>query len=349
MIQGRYLTKSNEETPTARVSKIVPLAPAAPPSIPATGTLLLDPSLGSRQFADIVDTLSLITDTIIIVDPSHQNLLNWKYDSRRFAKLVDHRLFLPIFPSTNDNPFSTGISRQNLLADPDFFASYEIAIQHDLEDDIFVALAERLDLNPNDLAFNVNWDLIIAQLLGSPLMTPPPLLPVWQHKLQTSIRDLSAIATLPPEAKNAHVLTRFLHRVLNDLPSSLTTDQLLEFRKDDRSANFRKWFREQLEKGATSTHTSSLTLDDTIYRDFKNLAHAYARKAKTVSGTLTTLSSIAGTVIGAILGNVPGAVIGGLAPLASYPFQNTLHRVWRKRSPHNWVFVLMDIRSTTQL
>ena len=333
-------------------AKLVPLKSPLPKRLEwlkEKEKILIDPSLIPENLAAILDTLSLVTDSVLVADPTIENLSKWRYNSHRFSQLVDKRIFIPLFADSGIHSFSTAIERKHLLSDKDFLPEYDRAIEHDSEDDDFCSLSQSLEIDPEDAAFSANWDLIMAQLLSCPIFSAGKLRNLWEYKFRTGIADLTTIARMPEVPANVHLLTRFVHKALECLPSNLTVEEIDQFRKNRASKNFRFWFKEQLQSALDGRGTNKESLDYRVYREFTSLSRQYAGRSKKISGTLSAMSTIAAGAIGAMIGGVDGATLGSSISLAGpYAFPRILSRVWQKTSRRNWVFVFMELRSANR-
>ncbi len=154
--------------------KLPGLKAALPPRLTWLGDinrLLLDPDLNPQHLGEMLDVLPFLTDAVVVVDPSPKNLRRWHYDVSRFSELVDHRVFLPLFSADKCGLYKTEIERTDLFEDDEFWAEYESAIERDFEDAKFCHLAKRLEVDPHDAAFSMNWDLINSQILNAPIVS----------------------------------------------------------------------------------------------------------------------------------------------------------------------------------
>jgi len=300
--------------------------------------LYLDPFYSPSCYIEQLDVLPLLIDKIIVFDPSEGNLKTWNYPFDRFSSLVEERAFIPLFlDEEQGSPFETCIFRKDLLPDESFFGEYDKAIDEDLNDAEFVRIVESLNLDLDTTAFSVNWDLIVSQVLMSPILTTDSLTVLWQYKFQKIIYDISAFSEIPESVMKSNVLRSFFYRTIERLPRDLSVDDILEFRSDRTAREFRKWFSNEINRIMTMSTVTEVSFDEELYRDFNELLGKYKDRINVVSGTVT------GTV---------AAVVGILAgPLASLPsvggpliLPRIIKTLWRKLGPNNWVFLMLGLK-----
>ncbi len=327
--------------------KIPALKSRLPQSITWLQTLsrvIVDPDLNGNDLSKTLDILLFLSDVVVVVDPTPSNLHRLHYDVRRFSQLVNNKMFLPLFSGAHNPHYNIEIDRKDMFDDDEFWAEYEKAIESDLEDDDFCELVERLDVDPEDTAFSLNWDLINAQLLNAPIISCKSFKPLLQYKLEKSNREIGLPGSHGP-ATEGPVLKRFLYRALGVLPSGLEVPQLAEFRKDQRAKRFRRWFSDELDRASEASRTAQVAFDQNIYDDFVELARSYENKGSNIMTGVTGLAGIVGSALGAVIGGPIGAAAGAApSAIGSYAFSGILKRVWERRSKHNWVFLFLDIR-----
>ena len=336
--------KSKPERFRVKTSSLETHVPLRITWLQALNRVLIDPDLGSAGPAEMLDLLFFLTDVVIVVDPTRSNLSRWHYDAVRFSELVNHKMFLPLFSGNNSGYYATEVYRRDLFDDDQFWVEYEKTIEQDLEDDIFCELAQQLNLDVEDAAFSLNWDLINAQLLNAPIVSSKSFQPLFEYKLKASTRDVQ-VPTSPSVPAKDQVLRKFLYRVLGTLPYGLDVSQLIEFRKDHRAERFRNWFSDELLKASEASKIARLAFDQKIYDDFLELTRNYDGKGVGLTAGVSGLAGIVGSAFGAVIGGPIGAAAGA-APsvVAPYAFSKVIKRVWEKTSKHNWVFLFLDVR-----
>jgi len=75
------------------------------------------------------------------------------------------------------------------------------------------------------------------------------------------------------------------------LPENLTIDEILAFRKDKRTKQFREWLGCQLQRLMEMKEITSINFDEEMHRDFLELLDTYKERVKRVSAVLTVLAS----------------------------------------------------------
>lgn len=339
----KSLRQSKVERVQPKLPKLESYFPVEKKWIWRRDRILLDVSQSPNTLVGLFDVLPLVTDLLVVVDPSSANLKEWNYDLGRFSLLVKEKVFLPLFSSGTYTSLPYALRRKDLIQDPEFLAEYESVIEEDMEDDSFVQLSEAAGIDPQDAAFSLNWDLIASQLLNSPIVTSRNMRPLWEYKFRKTLRELGEARRVPLAVTKANVLRKFLYRVVESLPSNLSVTEILEFRKNHRSRNFREWFQMELSKASHAAKVTRIRFDEEIYRDFLDLVHQHESKGSKLSGTLTVVSGLLGT---ALAGSPAGAIPAITGP---YAFPRILRRIWRKLGHNNWVFVLLDFRSRPKL
>lgn len=303
-------------------------------------TLYVDPEYSPDYYIEQLDVLPLLVDKVIVFDPTRHKLRNWNYPLERFSSLVENQVFVPLFLHREEGfQYKTCISREDLLPDEFFFCEYDKAVDEDLGDAELVRIVESLGLDLHEIAFSLNWDLIVAQVFRSPILITSNLEALWQHKFRKVIYDVSAVTDIPESVKKSNVLDGFFYRTIRRLPIDLSVDEILEFRNDKSARGFRKWFGDEINKTMKMSNITDVLFDEEMYRDFNELLSTYNKKMNLASATIT---------------GIVAAVVGVLAgPLASLPsiggpllFPRIIKTLWKKFGPNNWIFVVLDLKKT---
>jgi len=300
--------------------------------------LYIDPSYSPVNHAEQLNILPLLIDNILVFEPTEENLKTWNYSFEKFSSLVEKRVFIPLFLNKEEAiPYKTCIFREDLIPNELFFGEYDKAIDADLRDSEFVRIAESQDLDSDVMAFSINWDLIVCQILRSPILTIDSLESLWRYKFQKTIYDIDAVSEIPESLKRSNVLQGFFYRSIERLPRDLSVDEILEFRSDRSATEFRKWFSNEIKKVMRMSTVTEVSIDEELLRGFNELLDKYKDKINLVSGTVTG-------VVAAVIGIFAG-------PLASLPsvggplvFPQIIKALWRKFGPNNWIFLMLKMK-----
>jgi len=304
--------------------------------------IYIDPAYFPFSCAEQLNVLPLLIDKILVFEPSKENLKTWNYPFEMFSSLVEEQVFVPIFLDKNDEvPYRICIYREDLMPNELFFGEYEKAIDEDLNDSTFIQIAESMNLDPDIMAFSLNWDLIVAQILKSPILTTERLGALWLYKFQKMIYEINSITKIPESVKKSNILKSFFYRTIERLPSDLTVDEILEFRSDKAAREFRNWLSNEINKIMGMSKVTEVSFDEELYRDFTDLLDAYKDRINLVSCTITA-------IVAAIVGILAG-------PLASLPpiigplfFPKLVKAFWKKYGPNNWIFLMLELKNKTR-
>ena len=309
----------------------------------------IDPAF-TKFCSDLLDILPLIVDRIIIYNPTNRNLRLWKYPEDRFYRLVDEKLIVPLFmePVYDTNLENDKyLTRNELLDDYEFWYEYEKLIEEDLEDEEFKKVVQRIyrknyDSKLFDITFSNNWNIIIMQIIESPIIMDSRFKPLLFYKFSKTLHDITNIIEIPPTVLKHTTLKRFLYCVLERLPRDLTVEEIISFRESKGAIRFRKWLEEEIIKALKAKKLiPSIRPYEEILRDFKELIDEYNKRIDTTAHVLSiTLSGIVGMIGGPIGGFLTAA--SSLAGLLIFP--KLLKKLWERFSPNNWIFLLLSMK-----
>lgn len=310
--------------------------------------VLVDAVFAPKPIGRFLDILPLLTDKVIVYDPSVRNLRSWGFDEGRFRSLVDERIFIPLFAhSPSDFEPNDCITRKDLLPDSEFWGEYDSSISSDLEDDNLLTAISRVatvsQQTSGDLVFSLNWDVLISQILSSPIVAADRFENVWAYKFDKTIQDLSELSGRRVAAGGG-ALHKFLYRAIKKLPSELTVNDLKRLREERAARRFREWFSGALDRAMTTKKVTQVKPDEAIYMDFIDLAEKANKginKAAEIAGV--SISGAVGLFSTAM--GYPAAGVGGTIG-STVVLPRLIKKVWGRFSPDNWVFVLMSLRRT---
>jgi hypothetical protein len=292
----------------------------------------------------MLDSLTLLVDRVIVVDPTVLNLDSWRYPRGRFQRFAESGIFIPLFSRpSGGKPTYASLFRKEIMKDQFFLGDYSDAVEFDLNDADFCSLVRSKHLDPTEVAFSVNWDLILAQALQAPIVTSRKFIPVIHHKIAETADQFTQYLDM---RSRAIVLRRFLSRLNILCPQDLDPDLVIELRKEKAAKGFRTWFCKELERAMIAKRIARVRLDEKVYESFKQLLEEQEHKTSRISNVLTgvfagivgLLSQSAGIPAGAAA--VPAGAFGALA------FPKILTSLWKKVGPRNWLLIMADVSRT---
>lgn len=296
--------------------------------------IYVDPSYAPTTMKVKLDLMAFLVDKVVIYEPTRTNLIKWNYPQARFSEFVKHRVFVPLYvENPGESDADNYLTRKEILNDPDFFPQYEEAVEDDLEDNSFIRLVRLHKRDPNDVAFNVNWDLIVAQAIGAPILTTSKLRSVWQYKIGKFMDTLEQ----PVAVRHHDVLQSFLYRALDKLPVDLTVEDILQFRREKRAMQFRNWLNSQLQEAMRARRILKTSPDEELFRSFSEVVNEYTSKTSNVSATLTAITTALVALVAPQLAPIP-AISG------QYVFSSLVKTVWKRFGPNNWVFMMLSVK-----
>jgi hypothetical protein len=169
---------------------------------------------------------------------------------------------------------------------------------------------ENLGLTPgtlNDIkhrfALYLNWDGGLSQILGSDIFIHPSTEPIWKYKVQ----NLASSQGFP--GINLE-LQSFIDRLRIDFPSTISINQIKEFRNTSEAKNFRHWLHATI--NATKEQTSPIPLNEKVYLEFVRLCEFHRLRNEKITGHISGLvSALVSGGIGLTINGPIGAAIGG--------------------------------------
>lgn len=309
-----------------------------------TARVYVDPQYSPSFLIPQLDVLPFLVEQVIVYDPSKSNLRGWGYRYRRFSEFVDSGVFVPMSPG--DKTLSEYQDRCQLVRDEvvdtqAFLAEYDRAIQEDLSDEGFLEIVKSLSksgfmANPRDVAFSLNWDLILSSALRAPILCDEKHQLVWEYKMGLS-PDVLQETIDASQMEKVKVLQKFLSKALGVLPLDLPVDYVVDFRKDSCARNFRLWFGKQISAAMRAEKVSEVETDTYLLEDFKELADTYSKKSKKWGAAATGATALAVTLVAGPLGGA--ASLGG-----QLVFPSIIRKLQKKYGRHNWVLVLVDMK-----
>jgi hypothetical protein len=127
------------------------------------------------------------------------------------------------------------------------------------------------------------------------------------------------------------------------LPTSLTTDQVISFRRDKIAAKFRAWLEHGISRAQLHPKADQIKVDDYLLHEFNELVKSYGKRTELVSSSITGVLSGAGAWAGSQSPPLTAAIAlaGAIVPI---PFASMLRKLWSKTHHYPWVFVLQDFK-----
>lgn len=313
--------------------------------------IYVDPSYSPSFFVDLIDILPFFIDKIVIYEPTDNNLDCWNYCKDRFSQFVDEGIFVPIFideSSTNGKFSNKYICRKELIEESSFWRKYDGAVREDVENEDFINKVATVlgigrkyppdfDEKINELALCINWDIIVSQILKSPIFIHDKFKPLLEYKYQAIVSNFNRIYETPKEVENVEIFKKFMHRMTLSLPRDFSIDEIKEFRKERISREFRTWFEQKLNELIVVGKVSRIDLDEELQKEFYELTENYQNKINKTEVTITAaVAGLAGLYAG------PAAAIPPI--IGPFIFPNLITELWKNFGPNNWVFMLMDIK-----
>ena len=219
------------------------------------------------------------------------------------------------------------------MKDQIFLGNYTEAVEFNLDDPDFDSLIRSKHFDPEEIAFSLNWDLILAQVLQAPIVTSRGFAPVIQYKINETIDHIARHTNL---SKRAFVLRRFLSRLNLLFPQDLDPDVLIELRKEKPARKFRSWFGKEIERAMIASKVADVELDEALYRSFTELLSQQRQNRNRMATVLTGF--LAGTV--GLFTHGIGAL--PVTALGAFAFPRIVTSLWKKMGPTNWVLILSD-------
>lgn len=306
--------------------------------------VFVDPAYSPQFFIERLDVLPLLVDKVIVYEPSKANLKKWNYPIERFCEFVREGIFVPLFierPIDIDVNEKQCLFRTDLLEDFVFLREYDKAVSEDLEDREFEELALDACGGNNkcvtDLVYSINWDIIVSQILETPIFINEDLKPLWKYKYEKTIRDISSITNTPELVDKSHIVKKFLLKI-GIPPMNLSIDEVKKFRKEKVATEFRRWLKEVFSRMVKEKEFRPMSPERDLLERFKELANTYSKRTQTIGETIgITLSSLA-----ASFAIIPPTIIPLLTVALEYTFTRIIREIWKLYGPNNWVFLLLD-------
>lgn len=311
--------------------------------------IYVDPHYNPGFFVQKFDVLPFLIDHAIIYDPSKKKIERWGYNFERFLDFVEAGIIIPLSPGDEflkEYPEKRQIVRSEVINTNIFFADYDRAVQDDLNDPGFLKIAKSLSKGKviddlNDVAFSLNWDLIVTSALHSPILYDDRQQTLWNYKIGTAI-GLAPENNNLSEIEQMIVLQKFLYRAIGKLPIHLPVDTILDFRRDNAAINFRKWLRDQVGIAMDAKKEIQIEIDEHLFQEFKELSNSYQKKS-------TRLGAVATGALAVSVGLVAGP-IGGVASLGGQLiFPSIIRKLQAKYSHNNWALLLVDIKKKDKM
>ena len=298
--------------------------------------VLVDPSLGRSNQTLEIDTLALLVDTVLVVDPTAENLADWHYEADRFEELVKAGAFLPIFTKRSmDSDGLKHLSRYDILEDSRFFATYEEMIEEDRNDPLFRRICVERSQDEDDLAFYLNWDLIMAQVLGAAVLTGSEHTAILEYKLG-KLRGFTSKPSIIPEAQDSQLIRNFFHRAISRIPMDLSIDELNEFRREKSARRFREWLGVQFHEKMKG-NLGSMSVDEALFLEFQELINLVQSRTGKVSGLVTGITA-------GVMGLIGGPMVMVPALAVPFVFPRVLNEIWKRVGPNNWVILMIEMK-----
>ena len=157
------------------------------------------------------------------------------------------------------------------------------------------------------------------------------------YKIRSSLRDFSKMPNLMSEEAYRDTVSRFLFRVLQRLPSSLSLDELKSFRKDKVARDFRKWLQTEFSRAILDKKITGRDLDEAMARDFLELTQSYSRIGSKLSWTVTGGVTIASSILA-------GPFAGVATATGSLILPKLVSMFWKRYGPRNWAYLLLALK-----
>ena len=305
--------------------------------------IFIDPNIYTN-FDVTARVIPLITNNSLISlnknNRNFKNLYNKTYD------LIEEGIFIPVSISEENLPDNLVnkkcILRKALVDESLFLQDYKKAIEKDYLDDNFKRLIQnefqlkQRELTPkiSSISHSMNWNLIISQLLETPILSCNKFRNILNYKCNSIVRNYYY-----PQAMN-HLpdIKNFIKKLNPLFPANLDIDQIKSFRKDNKSVQFRNWLNHKLHDIYGKEKFDTIEIDEYLINEFNELSKSYSKKIELIS---IPLSGIFGGVVGGLLSGSPitGGAIGGLAgSTLGFPLSKIMNEIWKKRGPNPWVF-----------
>ena len=312
--------------------------------------VFVDPAYSPQFFIERLDVLPLLVDKVMVYEPSKANLKKWNYPIERFCEFVREGIFVPLFierPIDIDVNEKQCLFRTDLLEDFVFLREYDKAVSEDLEDREF----EKLALNAcggnskcvTDLIYSINWDIIVSQILETPIFINEDLKPLWKYKYEKTIRDISRITNTPELVDKSHIVKKFLYLKIHRLPMNLSIDEVKEFRKEKVATEFRRWLKEVFSRMVKEEEFKQVRPERDLLERFEELANTYRRKTQITGALIGGAIGVALSSLGANFAGIPSTIISLLTLPLPYAFIRIIRKMWKLFGPNNWVFLLLDL------
>lgn len=175
-----------------------------------------------------------------------------------------------------------------------------------------------------------NRDLLIARRTGFPMVIEPLIDEIHRWKMK---RIAGLFRT--EVSKEVSIAKRFLKSLNISIPTNLTFDDIVSFRKEKASTSFRDTLF-SLSKNFQQDLSSDIAQDllARFYQkkmEFNELANSYAEtRTLLLTGTVSTL--------GGLLGGPAGAIIGGLGTSLISPITKVVFRKLYEDAHKDWVY-----------
>lgn len=266
--------------------------------------------------------------------------------------LFEERIFVPVAISEDNIPSNISIkysiTRKKIFDESLFSNKYKEIIKKDYTDeDLKTLLYKNIHISPdknpemyNSVLYSLNWDLIFTQIFKAPIISNSKIQPIINYKYNTVAEHASTSLSHVSE------IGTFLKKVNYALPHNLDIDDIKSFRRDKVAMRFRNWINSSLLDLYEKKNLNSITVDDYLHNEFKELLESYKKKTATVS---MGISGLAGGAVGAAFSQAPASVglgaVGGMLANASAPVVSDLIiKIWKQLGPNPWVFLLNDIK-----
>lgn len=302
-----------------------------------------DPFSLGNNISNRLDVLLLLLDRVFVTEPTKENLGKWNYDQSRFFSLVQERMFVPVYIANDPIEVFGGenyLIRKNIVEDIEFNSIYDAWTEEDSKDRTFNRLARQACLiheTPLDVSFNLGWDLIISQMLVAPIVIGKRYENLLKYRIESSARDMIA-DNFRRDESTRDTVTKFLHRILNRLPSSLSIDDLKSFRRDGGARHFREWFRDAYSKAVETKKAIGIDIDEAMERDFNELVRQHSKRGSGISWAITGSVAITSALFAGPLAGVMSATGSAILPKAVTSF-------WKRYGSRNWTYLIIRMKN----
>jgi hypothetical protein len=310
-------------------------------------SVFVDPCYDPSFFIPQLDVLPFLIDNVIIYNPSKRNLKRWRYKLKRFSEFVDAGIFVPLSPEDElliDYPSEFQLTRKDIITTKKFLAEYDRAVEYDLDDEKFLKIAKSLSkrgvvTDPHDVAFSLNWDLIVTSTLGIPIIYDERQKALWNYKIGTGMGTVKKTDNIT-DIKQATVVKKFFYKTIGRLPIHLSVDDILEFRKNKAAKNFRRWLRKETNIAIDAQKVTQIKIEEHLYKEYKELIDSYQKKK-------TKTSTAVKSVIAVIVGFIAGPAVGAASLGAEFAVPHVYRTLQSKYGHNNWALLLVKMKKNS--